>query len=299
MFDRETEEVEEIDEIETPDEEPEEEETEEAEADEGEEEGETVDDEESEEEAEEESEESEGEEVYTVVIDDGDEEKEESPVINTLRKREREIAAKLKEAEARLAALEPKPEEVKKPVLADFEDDAAYEEAVLKWAESKRKADEQRKTREEREKALNEEWAETVTTYNMRKRDFGAKDYDMAEEAVRNSLEEEQQGVILDAAKAPEKVVYALGKNPELAAKFAKITNPVKLAVAIADFERKLKVEPMKKPKTKPERRVKGTSSAAQSLSGQLKRAEKEAEKSGDYTEVFRLQRLIRAKKES
>lgn len=122
------------------------------------------------------------------------------------------------------------------------------------------------------------------------------RDFDEAEDAVCATLSQTQQSILLSGCDNPAVVVYALGKNPAKADELAKITNPVKFAVALGKLEKEIKVTP-RKPNTKPEPEHIPARSAPLSGGGNtaLEAARKKAEASGDYTEVNRLKRQLRS----
>ena len=102
---------------------------------------------------------------------------------------------------------------------------------------------------------------------------------------------------MVQGAKNPALVVYAIGKNPAKAKELAAITDPVKFAFAVANLEAQLKVTP-RKSKPEPERVPGG---ASRPLSGtvdsHLERLYDEARRTGDYTKVTDYKRKIAQKK--
>lgn len=225
--------------------------------------------------------------VITVEGEEADPE-ENTPIIRKLRKIDREKTARIKELEAQVAekqhpaSSDPGPQ----PKLDDFDfDEAKFAAALTDWHDKKRKADDAREEARRQEQADLEAWQSRLNDYEAEKRKFGAKDYDEAEALVRDVLPPDRQGMILDAVSDPPKVIYALGKRPDILERLGKITNPVVYVRELVRLEGRLKVK-SPTPKPKPERRVKGGSQAAASADRKLERLRAEAQKTGDYSKV-------------
>jgi hypothetical protein len=123
-----------------------------------------------------------------------------------------------------------------------------------------------------------------------------AKDFDDAEDTVKDILNVTQQGIIVKGAENPEFVVYALGKNPKKAQELAQIDDPIDFAFAISKLESKLKIA-TKKSAPPPEKTVKGTGRVSGSVDSTLERLRAEAEKTGDYSKVMKYKRQLKATK--
>ena len=96
---------------------------------------------------------------------------------------------------------------------------------------------------------------------------------------------------MVQGAKNPALVVYALGKNPAKAKELASISDPVKFAFAVANLEAQLKVTP-RKPKPEPERVLSGSSRAISgTVDSQLERLREEAARTGDMSKVMAYKR--------
>jgi hypothetical protein len=90
-------------------------------------------------------------------------------------------------------------------------------------------------------------------------------------------------------------VVYALGKNPKKAKELASITDPVKFAFAVAKLEAQLKVAPRKTPPP-PEGAIRSTAPISGTVDSNLDRLRSEAERTGDYSKVYRYKQQLKAK---
>lgn len=219
-----------------------------------------------------------------------------------LRKDYRRIQRELADERRKNAAAAPAPVEstmpkLKEPTLENCNwDEAEYKKQYAAYLKEQHEIDQrledQRKAvarQQDEEKALR-------TSYRTAAGKLGVQDFDEAEDAVCATLSEVQQNILLSGCDNPAVVVYALGKNPGKAEELAKLTNPVKFAVALGKLEKEIKVTP-RKPNTKPAPEQIPTRTASLSGGGNtaLEAARKRAEQTGDYTEVNRIKRAQRA----
>lgn len=176
-----------------------------------------------------------------------------------------------------------------KPTLAgcDF-DDEKYEAELLSWNERKRRHEsilaEENKQREEAEKA----WKDRVAEYEQRKAAFAMPDFAEVEADVASALNQTQQGILVNYAKDPEKLVYALGRNEDKLAEVAKITDPIRFALALQQLESKVSITKRTPPPPEPKAPA---ASATHSMDAALARLEAEAEKTGNRTKLIAYKR--------
>lgn len=213
--------------------------------------------------------------------------------VKDLRKEHRETQRENRELRKRLAAMEtPKSEEIKvgpKPQLSDFDyDEEAHTAAILEWDSKRRQAEAKKKEAEAEQEQQAKAWTDRLAEYGDMKSKLRVKDFEEAEEVVTGTLNQVQQGIIVQGTENPAMVVYALGKNDAEAKKLAAITDPVKFAVAIGKLEDKLRVKPRQRPKTKPEKQIKGDAPISGTVDSTLEKLRAEAERTGDYTKVSR-----------
>lgn len=255
-----------------------------------------------------ESEEQQDDDEDDVIVTIGDEEPpqedddEKAPNwVRELRKSHRETARENRELKERLKALETsnEPQAVqlgKKPALEDFDYDTdKYEQELAAWYDRKRQVDEQAAQTKANEKAAAEAWQQKLNSYGEAKSKLKVKDFDDAEEVVLSSMNQTQQGIIIQGADNPALVVYALGKNGSRAKELASINDPVKFAFAVAKLEKDLKVRNRKAPPP-PEKKVSGTAPKSGSVDSTLERLRAEAEKTGNYSKVHQYKQQLRAK---
>ena len=230
-----------------------------------------------------ESEEQQDDDEDDVIVTIGDEEPpqeddEKAPNwVRELRKSHRETARENRELKERLKALETsgEPQAVqlgKKPTLEDFDYDTdKYEQELTAWYDRKRQVDEQAAQAKADEKAAAEAWQQKLSAYGEAKSKLKVKDFDDAEEVVLSSMNQTQQGIIIQGADNPALVIYALGKNGDRAKELSSINDPVKFAFAVAKLEKDLKVRNRKAPPP-PEKKVSGTAPKSGSVDSTLER---------------------------
>lgn len=219
--------------------------------------------------------------------------------VRDLRKQHRELQRRYRELEERVkttGTADPVPKLGKKPALEDFDyDPEKFEVALEKWQDDKRRVAEfeqqQQRELENQQKA----WRERLQAYDQSRTQLKVKDFDDAEAFVQDALSVVQQGIIVQGAKNPALVVYALGKNPKKAKELGAINDPVKFAFAVAELEKDLKVINRKKTPPPPPRSVK-SSAPLRGSSGEagLEKLRAEAERTGDYTKVLQYKRRLR-----
>lgn len=249
------------------------------------------------------------EEEITVTIEGepaGDEEPEEPAAqkswVNKLRKDREDAVRKARDLERRLAekeaaeqaAAQPQdPGPMPQPQDVGFDDDA-HQAAVLKWVDDVAAFKQVKAAQDAKAQAEKDRWAGLHKGYEDGKKALSAPDYKAAEDAVVSLLSVQQQSAILEVIEDPAKFVYALGKNPAKAEELAKLGNSAKFIAAIAKLEGKMTVER----KTIPaESRLPGSNASigGGSMASRLAAAQKAAERTGDYDEVYKIKREMKA----
>lgn len=238
------------------------------------------------------------EEDQVVTIGDEKEERSETDWLKDLRKSwknykkendqlKRELKKIRNETAPRKGAIAPEP----KPTIesCDYDTDV-YDKKLNAWYESKTAYENEVKAKNAEAEKQNNAWNERLKKYNERKSSLPVKDYEDAELIVEDILTPTQQGIIVQGAKAPELVIYALGKNPRRAKDLASITHPVSFAFAIAELEGNLKLS-KRRVTTKPEKTVKSTAPLSGATDSTLEKMRQEAEKTGDYSKVIAYKR--------
>lgn len=219
--------------------------------------------------------------------------------VKELRRQNREKDKRLREYEEKLKAYEQPKQEVlgPKPTLEACEYDAdVFEQKLTEWHEKKRAIAEAEAAKQtEHQKALSA-YQDRLQAYETRKKAVKLPNYEDAEDTVRATLSPIQQSIIVKHAGAPENVVYVLGNNPARIEQLKAIQDPIEFALAIKDLESKLTVT--KKPqKPAPESIVKPGQAPVSGADTKLEALRKQAEATGDYTEVARYKAAMRAGK--
>ena len=219
-----------------------------------------------------------------------EEERKAPQWVRDLRKQTREKDRRIKELEAKLSspATETKPVQLgPKPKIEAFDYDAEkFEAALTSWYETKRRADDEERQRQAEAKAQEDAWKATLGGYEKLKAELKVSDFQEAELEAQHDLSVVQQGIVVQGAKNPALVIYAIGKNPAKRKELAAITDPVKFAFAVANLEAQLKVTP-RKSKPEPERVIGGTGRVSGAVDSQMERLREEARRTGDYTKVI------------
>ena len=230
--------------------------------------------------------------------DDEEDEAEATPVIRSMRQKLKDQKARIKELEQ--ATVENKAVEAvqlgEKPTLesVDYDSDK-FETALLEWNATKRDMDAEKTAKAEREEAAQSRYMDRLDTYQKAKVSLGAKDFDDAEEVVRESLNTAQQSIIVANAKRPEILIYALGKNPDMLKGLATEQDLASFAFKLGQMESGMKVTGMSKKPT-PEKRLKGGGTPPMgSGSKKLEQLRTEAEKTGDYSKVTAYKKQMRS----
>lgn len=175
-----------------------------------------------------------------------------------------------------------------RPSLAgcDYDEDR-YEQEFAAWKDRKAEADRVNHQSEEAARQANEQWNREYSSYQAKAATMRSRfpDYDEAEGTATAALNQVQQAVIVKVADDPALILNALGRHPGKLAEISKITDPLKLAHALAGLEKGLKVMPKRTPPA-PEQIVSGTARVTQGKDKELERLEKEADRTGDRTKI-------------
>ena len=199
--------------------------------------------------------------------DDLPDDVEPSAVIREMRKKLKEAARERRELQRQLEQSS-QPAEAEdvgpRPTLEAFEyDEDKYAEALASYLDRKKEADQRQAAQAARAEQINQRFEQKKAAYAASKAKVGAPDFEEAENAFTAMFNPTAQGVALAAAKEPEKVIYALGKSPALAKTLAELQDdPIALAGEIGRLESRIGTKP-RKPRTKPEPRVRGSASTA------------------------------------
>ncbi len=222
------------------------------------------------------------------------EEGHDTGLVKHLRKTIREQTRRLKELESKAA-----PAEIKlppRPTLADCDyDEDEYNNRIDAWMQTKSKVEAQQKQQKDIEEQQRKSFDEKLQRYNDSKTMLNVRNYEDAEDNVRDSLNEIQQGAIIQLAAQPEKLVYALGNNQAQLKRLSEIKDPAQFIWELSKLESKLQTKPAK-PATAPEGRVSGSATLSATTDRTLANLEKEAEKTGDRTKVIQYKRQLKNK---
>ncbi|EPR09768.1 hypothetical protein M527_06470 [Sphingobium indicum IP26] len=213
----------------------------------------------------------------------------------------RHLREQIRERDRRLAELAknaPQPQTIEvgeKPTLAGCDyDEEAYEAQLDQWKARKAAADEQAKEAQKSQQQIAEAWSQELRGHHEKKAALKFKDVQEAEDVALAALNDVQQAVIVKAAENSAMVIYALGKHPAKLAELSKITDPIKLAVAVSKLEGKMTVTKRGGP-PEPERIARGGTPAAGGKDKELERLEKDADRTGDRSKLIAYKAKLKA----
>lgn len=221
--------------------------------------------------------------------------------LRDLRKSNREKDRRIRELESQLNAGRPAEaqqiEVGKEPEVDDYETwteegKAKFKKDWAEWNARSNAAAKQKADREAAEQQQRESWQRTQSAYDTAKTALKVENFEDAEDAVKESLNQTQQGILL-VAMEPKKaalMVFALGNSPKKLKELSAITDPIKFTVAVTKLESEMKVSKTKAAPA-PERVVRGNVAGAAPVDSQLERLRAEARKTGDFTKVIDFQR--------
>jgi len=183
--------------------------------------------------------------------------------VKELRKSHKELQRENRELKERFKSVDeaPKaPELGKKPTLEQLDyDTEKFEVAITEWYDSKRQVEEYQRQVEQAQRQQQEDWQQKLNGYNEAKAQLKVKDFADAEDNLKDVLSVTQQGILLQGAKNPALLVYALGKNQKRAKELAAIADPIKFAFELATLESDLKTSNKKPSPPQPEKSIKST----------------------------------------
>ena len=218
--------------------------------------------------------------------------------VRNLRKRLREV-----ETENRALKGQPKVENVgPRPSLEDFEyDEDKHAEAVVAWADRKRRVDEQGEQQEQLSKAVTQDVEAGQRAYQEQRASLRLPGFEAADDKVVDALPELFVNAInLAAGDKAAALRFFLGNNPEQLAKLTaldprKITDLIKAAAMAGAMAKEINVQ-RKKPMTQPETVHRG-GTAPKGGDAKLERLEREAEKTHDRTALIAYKRELRERR--
>lgn len=214
-------------------------------------------------------------------------------LVKHLREINREQAKRLAEAERRQSL----PELGPKPTLeaCDYDEDT-FEKKLVEWQDRKRERETVENTAATQQRQAQEEWGRDYQGYQQKRAALAYADRDEAEATAVASLTKAQQAVVVQTADNPALLLYALAKHPAKLAEISQISNPLKMAVAIAKLEGVLKVK-RKRTAPEPERIERGSARvSAKGPDKELERLEKKAAQTGDRSEVVAYKAQLRSR---
>lgn len=227
--------------------------------------------------------------AISIEIDEGEPE-QESPVIRSLRDRNRDMARRLKELEQNR---DDKPVEVgPEPTLDDCDwDQDRFKADWAAWNDRKRKSDERQAQQNRQAEQANERWAASHSVYRAKAAELGVPDYDEAERIVGEALPVQVgNGVIQYFGDKAPAIVLALHRRPDLLEKMVQTAkdDPLKALLDLRMMAEKVSViNKRKTPAPEAETVVRGSGSVSSVGNKTLEKLEAEADKTGDRSRLI------------
>lgn len=173
-------------------------------------------------------------------------------------------------------------------------DESTFKDEWRKWNARRADAEKQQAQAGQAEVQAREQWQRDLQAHEAKRAALKFPDVEEAEAVATSALNEVQQAVIVKVADNSAQLLYALGRHPAKLAELSQITDPLKMAAAVARLETGLKVMP-KRRAPDPEEIASGTAAVRQGKDKELERLEKEADRTGDRTKLIAYRKQKRA----
>jgi len=228
--------------------------------------------------------------------DEAEDEQEAAEWVKNLRKQAREDKKRIKELEAQQ---EVKTEEKSplgaKPTMEGLDYDAeAYEKELDVWNAKKVEAEKEAEEVKGKQTKANEDWDAKQSEYSEGQKAFNADKFADAKDIVDDVLSNDQKTIMIHVlGSGAANLVWGLGSNKKELEALSKIKDSFRFSAAVARLESKMTVTKGKKPRNAPETKVGGNASR-NAGDRTLKQLEAEAERTGNYTDVFAYKRKLR-----
>lgn len=224
---------------------------------------------------------------------------DDSSAFRQMRQANREKARRIKELEKQLESAKPKEQPLGvEPTLEACDYDAEkFKSQYREWLEKKAKREAEIKAQEQQEQEAQRAWQQRLSHYSQlrEQRVKQDKEFEEFEEIVQSELTDVQRGILLKGAKDATAVIAFIGKDPAQLEKYARITDPVEFAFAIAELEVTMKQPRNSQQMPQPERKIRGNAGVL-NANARLEQLRAEAMKTGDYTKVVAFKAQQRSK---
>lgn len=220
-----------------------------------------------------------------VISFDGDGEDEDAPEgaapdwVKDVRRKNRELERENAELKAKTA---PAAIEIgEKPTLAGCDyDEERFETELDAFKDRKAKAEEGQTRQQAEAQRQQQEWQADLSRLAEQEKALKVPDYKDARDDFVHATSDMQQATIVKASKNSAQLIYALGKNPARLAALAEIKDPIKLAVAVSELERGLKMTTRRRA-PEPEAQVRGSAPLSRGSNSAEKQYETMSNKPG------------------
>lgn len=183
-------------------------------------------------------------ELGGIVLEQEEEKEDHESWVKRIRKENRELkrANKQLQAQATEKTIEavniPEVFRDPKPTIESCDyDSEVFQKHYEDWYENKARHEENVRAIKAKEDEQNKLWNQKLQNYEKLKADLGFFDMDEAEEFVSKMLNKVQAGILIQGAKDPAKLVYALGKCKGKCKELASISDPIVFAMELGKLE--------------------------------------------------------------
>ena len=239
------------------------------------------------------------EEIITIGEEEAPPVEEDSSLVRKLRgviKSKNQEARELRQKLSNVPPTEKPVELGPKPTFESCElDSEKYETSLATWLSTKNAQDSQKQKEEEDQKLRDVEWQKKLDDYGEKKAAMKVSDFDEAEHSALESFSQLQRAMIIDATENSARVIYAIGKRPELLKELSGIKNPTKFIARVAVLEKSMKVT-RRRPATSPEIIPRGSGVPGSKVDKQLEKLRAEAANTNDYSKVNAYKKSLREK---
>lgn len=250
-----------------------------------------------EEDASEEEDEDEDEDSVVLAFADEEEEaegEEATPLLKRMREELRSRTRENRELRRKVeqnSASRPEVIEVgEKPTLEGCDyDSERFEEEYDAWKARAAQAEKAEADQKVQVEQAQKEWTSKIADYERKKADLRVPGKAEAEAEALAHLSQHQQAVIVKYADNPAALMIALGKSPKKLETLSGMQDLAQFTFTVARLEKDLKMAKRKAPE--PEGIVRGSAPHSAAVDKRLERLEREAEKTGDRTELVRYKR--------
>lgn len=233
-----------------------------------------------------------------VSFDEEQDDPNDTEAFRRVRQANRDNVKRIKELERQLATQQPSKEETlgAKPTLeASNYDTDAHEAALEAWIERKHQFDQRQKEKQKQQQAAEEVWNSRRQKHAESVKQIDPEEWEDADASVQAAFSPEQVGLVLAGSRYDSAQLFlALGNSPKKLGELAAIKDPVEFLARVVELEVTALNKKPGATRPAPERSPRGSASVSGVSDSKLARLEKEADRTGDRTELRKYRQQLR-----